>query len=209
MRELELLLRGLIAGLIIAVPVGPVNVLCVHRTVEKGWRSGIVSGLGAAAGDALYGAVAGFSIQFVIQWLIREEFWIRVVGGLLLVLIGASYLVRRPRAFEKKKDNGGDESDFTSTFLLNLTNPTVVLSFLAVLAALGLGEQDEIRLGVFLVTGIFCGSMAWWIVLATVVNHYRDRFNSRVMCWTNRVAGLAIGAFGVATFLTGLKHSSH
>ena len=69
MKELELLIRGLIAGLIIAAPVGPVNVLCMHRTLLNGWRAGVISGLGAASADGIYGAIAGFSISFIINFL--------------------------------------------------------------------------------------------------------------------------------------------
>src|SRR5208283_2588501 len=89
--DLELPIRGLAAGLIIAAPVGPVNLLCIRRTLEKGWKSGMVSGLGAALADTLYGAIAGFSITLAIQFLIREEFWIRLVGGFLLMVIGVVY----------------------------------------------------------------------------------------------------------------------
>jgi threonine/homoserine/homoserine lactone efflux protein len=85
-----------------------------------------------------------------------------------------------------------------STFLLTLTNPTTVLSFLALLAALGMGNQRQWWLTVFLVVGIFCGSMAWWIVLSSIVNHFRGRLNDRILLLMNRFAGLAIGGFGVA-----------
>src|SRR6266566_9999761 len=91
MKGLDLFVRGLLAGLFIAVPVGPVNVLCISRTLRKGWRAGLVSGLGAATADALYGAIAGFSINFIIQLLIREEFWIRLIGGSFLVVVGLLY----------------------------------------------------------------------------------------------------------------------
>src|SRR5258707_9608974 len=92
---LWLLSKGLIAGLAIAVPVGPVNVLCASRTLSKGRTSGLTSGLGAATADALYGGIAGFSITFIIDFLEREEFWIRVIGGILLVGIGIIY-IRKP-----------------------------------------------------------------------------------------------------------------
>src|SRR5580693_4772009 len=95
---LELFVRGVLAGLFIAAPVGPVNVLCISRTLTKGWKSGLISGLGAAAADTLYGCIAGFSITFVIQFLIREEFWIRLFGGILLVLIGIRYYFKQPQS---------------------------------------------------------------------------------------------------------------
>jgi threonine/homoserine/homoserine lactone efflux protein len=200
MHALELLIRGLLAGLIIAVPVGPVNVLCMHRTILKGWKSGVISGFGAASADVIYGAVAGFSISFIINFLERELFWIRLVGGILLVAIGTWYFFKNPGSFESSAEESAT-SNFRSTFLLTLTNPTTVLSFLAVLAALGMAQHRQWWLTGFLVAGIFCGSMLWWIVLAGIVNRFRSRVNDRGLRWMNRIAGLAMGAFGVASFL--------
>ena len=170
MREVELLIGGIVVGLTIAVPVGPVNILCIHRTLQGGWRSGVISGLGAAAADMLYGGVAGFSITLVVQFLIREQFWIRFFGGILLVVIGLSYFFKRPEPLNAKSKSARTRySDMRSTFLLTLTNPTTVLSFLALLAALGLGDQRQWWLTMFLVGGIFCGSMVWWILLGSTV----------------------------------------
>ena len=202
MREVQLLLGGFIVGLMIAVPVGPVNILCIHRTIASGWKSGVISGLGAAAADMLYGGIAGFSITLVVRFLVREQYWIRFFGGILLLVIGALYFFKRPGPLHAHKpERGSAYSDMRSTFLLTLTNPTTVLSFLALLAALGMGNQRQWWLTVFLVGGIFCGSMAWWIALGSIVNCFRDRFNDRVLLLMNRFAGLAIAGFGVAAFV--------
>jgi threonine/homoserine/homoserine lactone efflux protein len=202
MRAIELLIGGIIVGLMIAMPVGPVNILCIRRTIGAGWRSGVISGVGAAVADMLYGGIAGFSITLVIQFLVREQFWIRLFGGILLVGIGIWYFFKRPVALDARlQDRGSAYSDIRSAFLLTLTNPTTVLSFVALLAALGMGAQRLWWLTVFLVGGIFCGSMMWWIVLSVIVNHFRDRFNDRLLLLMNRFAGVAIGGFGVATFV--------
>jgi threonine/homoserine/homoserine lactone efflux protein len=202
MREVDLLIRGIIVGLMIAIPVGPVNILCIHRTIEAGWKSGVISGLGAAAADMLYGGVAGFSITLIVQFVVREQFWIRFFGGILLVVIGIFYFFKRPQPLNAQtEDRESALSDMRSTFLLTMTNPTTVLSFLAILAALGLGNQRQWWLTLFLVGGIFCGSMVWWIVLSSIVNRFRGRFNDRALLWMNRIAGIAIGAFGVAAFV--------
>jgi threonine/homoserine/homoserine lactone efflux protein len=203
----ELLVRGLLAGLFIAAPVGPVNVLCISRTLAKGWKSGLLSGFGAATADTLYGCIAGFSITFVIQFLLREEFWIRLIGGILLVLIGVFYYFKRPQSLSAQKQGRADDSDYVSTLLLTLTNPTTVLSFLAILATLGMKEDRASWLTLLLVLGIFCGSMLWWIVLVTIVNRVRDRIDDRAMVWMNRVAGVAIGGFGVVTFVLSRVHA--
>jgi threonine/homoserine/homoserine lactone efflux protein len=204
MTAAELALRGVIAGVAISAPVGPVNVLCVSRTLTKGRVAGIVSGLGAAAADTLYGSVAGFSISFVIAWLERELFWIRLVGGLLLIAIGVVYYVKRPKTLSETRGESTG-SDLVSTFLLTLTNPTTILSFLAVLALLGLGEHRPWTLTTFLVSGIFAGAMLWWTILASISSYFRDRMNDRALVWMNRVAAFAIGAFGLVTIGLAVK----
>jgi threonine/homoserine/homoserine lactone efflux protein len=205
MKALELLLRGIAAGLAISAPVGPVNVYCISRTLTKGKLAGLVAGLGAAVVDTFYGAIAGFSISLVIGFLIREQFWLRLVGGILLMAIGIVYYALPPKTLSRE-DNSTGESDFVTAFLMTLTNPTTVLSFLAVLAALDLGGHRPARLTLVLVGGIFAGSMCWWTILATVANHFRDRFDDRAMLWMNRIAGVAIGTFGLATMLLSRVH---
>ncbi len=181
------------------------NVLCVSRTLSRGRAGGIVSGLGAAAADTIYGSIAGFSISFIISWLLKELIWIRLVGGLLLIAIGAVYYRKRPKSLQEisRKDSTG--SDVATTFLLTLTNPTTVLSFLAVLAVLGLAEHRPWHLTIFLIAGIFAGAMMWWTTLALVSGHFRDRFNDRGVVWMNRIAACAIGAFGLITIGLALK----
>jgi threonine/homoserine/homoserine lactone efflux protein len=205
MLDYELPIRGIATGLIIAAPVGPVNVLCIQRTLGKGWKSGLVSGLGAAVADTIYGSVAAFSITLVIDFLLREQFWIRVLGGFLLIAIGVLYYFRKPKTLQQGKEEA-THSDFVSTFLLTLTNPTTVLSFIAVLATMGMKEQRSAGLTALLVAGIFLGSMMWWTILTVSVGALRSRINDHTMVWMNRVAGLAIGGFGVVNIILGETH---
>ncbi len=198
-------LRGIAAGLMIAAPVGPVNVLCIQRSIQKGWRSGIVSGLGAALVDTFYGGIAGFSISLVIEFLIKEQFWIRLIGGFLLIAIGAVYYFRKPRSLESD-GRSSEQFDFISALLLTATNPTTVLSFLAILAMLGMGQHQPLWQTSLLVGGIFLGSMSWWIILAGGANLLRDKVDDHTMLWLNRIGGLAIAAFGLINILLSHRH---
>ncbi len=203
--EFSLPLRGIAAGLMIAAPVGPVNVLCIQRSLQKGWKSGLVSGFGAALVDTLYGGIAGFSISLVIEFLIREQNWIRLIGGFLLIAIGVIYYFRKPRSIESGP-RGAEHSDFVSAFLLTATNPTTVLSFLAILAMLGQGQHQPVWQTSLLVGGIFFGSMSWWIVLTGGASLLRDKVGDQSMRWLNRIGGLAIGAFGLFNILLSQRH---
>jgi threonine/homoserine/homoserine lactone efflux protein len=208
--ELELPLRGVAAGLIIAAPVGPVNVFCLQKTLENGSKAGILSGLGAALADMLYGTVAGFGISLVIRFLIGEEFWIRLVGGIALMVVGAVYYRKPPVSLNggPKCDDASVHSDLVSAFLLTAANPTTVLSFLAVLASLGLGSGRATWQTCLLIAGIFSGSMMWWLILVSAASLLRDRVNESVMRGMNRVAGVAIGCFGLVNVVLsrGYRH---
>lgn len=204
MQDWEALLKGLAAGLAISASVGPVNVLCLSRTLTKGRKAGLISGFGAATADTMYGAIAGFSVQWVLGFLLREENWIRLFGGILLIALGVFYYLRRPKGLRETRQEKTTQSDWVSAFFLNLTNPTTVLSFMAVLTALGFTERTWWQ-GLTLVLGIFAGAMLWWTVLAAVVDHFRDQLSDGFTVWMNRVAGVAIGGFGVVTLA--LSHS--
>lgn len=205
MSEFDVLLKGIVAGLLISAPVGPVNVLCISQTLEKGFRAGLLSGLGAATADTFYGAMAGFSVEFVIGFLIREESRLRLFGGILLIAIGVYYCFRTPRGLTRNKrvdpahSEGPTHSDYVSALLLNLTNPTTVLSFLAVLTALGLDHHKPWWESLTLVAGILAGAMLWWVSVAAVARRFRGRLTDRAMVWMNRAAGIAIGGFGLVT----------
>lgn len=199
MIQLELLLRGAVAGIAISAPVGPVNVLCASRTLTGGKAKGILSGFGAAVADTIYGSVAGFSISFIINWLLKQLFWIRLIGGMLLITIGVIYYFKRPKSLQEISSDESMGSDFATSFLLTLTNPTTILSFLGVLAVLGLGHRRPWTLTIFLVLGIFAGAMIWWTILAFIAGHFRDRFNDRSVVWMNRIAAGAISLFGLIT----------
>lgn len=199
MDDFNVLLKGILAGMIISVPVGPVNVLCASRALVKGRKAGVISGLGAATADTIYGAIAGFSIQFVISFLTREQFWIRLFGGILLIAIGLRYFFRSPRSLKEVEREAEAHSDYVTALLLNLTNPTTVLSFLAVLTALGLHRHRSLAHSLTLVAGIFVGAMLWWICLAWIACRFRDRLNDHALMLMNRVAGVAIAGFGLVT----------
>jgi len=199
-------IRGIAAGLLVAAPVGPVNVLCIQRSLQKGWRAGIVSGLGAALVDTFYGGIAGFSISLIIQFLLREQTWIRLIGGILLIGIGIFYYNKPPLSIKSEKKENSDGSDLISTFLLTATNPTTILSFLAILAMLGLGVRRPLWETSLLVGGIFVGSMTWWIVLAGGAHMLRGKITEDTMRWLNRVGGVAIGAFGIVNIIFSRLH---
>ncbi len=194
-------LKGLIIGFSIAAPVGPIGILCMRRTLSNGRIAGFVSGLGAATADAFYGCVAGFGLTFISNFLINQQFSLRIIGGAFLCYLGIKTFMAVPVDKEMTADGNGLITGYATTFFLTLTNPLTIISFAAVFAGLGLGETDGDYLSAgLLVAGVFIGSAMWWLALSTGVAVFRGRFTDRGLQWVNRLAGVIIAAFGVAAF---------
>lgn len=190
--------QGIVIGFSIAAPVGPIGVLCIRRTLAEGRAAGLLTGLGAATADALYGAIAAFGLSVVTSFLVGQQGWIRWIGGAFLVWLGIRTFLARNAERAAEARGKGLGGAFLSTFVLTLTNPMTILSFVAVFAGFGLGVQARgIASATTLVAGVFLGSAAWWLLLSGLVSLMRERVSARALAWVNRVSGVVITAFGV------------
>ena len=201
--DANLFTRGLLLGVSIAAPVGPIGVLCIRRTLGDGILHGVVSGLGTASADAIYGCVAAFGVTAVSDFLLGSQFWLRLVGGLFLLYLGCATFRSVPAheaARAGKVRSGGLAGAYASAFFLTLTNPMTIVSFAAVFAGLGLGSAPGSRASAaLLVFGVFTGSMLWWLFLSGLVHLLRSKVDHSRFVWVNRFSGLVIAAFGVAS----------
>jgi threonine/homoserine/homoserine lactone efflux protein len=196
-------LKGIVVGAVIAVPVGPVGILCLHRTIFEGRLSGLVSGLGAATADALFGAIAAFGLTFVSDWLFGYETWLRAAGGIYLLYIGGSALTTEVR--DRIAEQSNPETlfrDFASAFALTITNPVTILVFLAIFAALGLGTQATLVDASILVLGVWVGSFVWWLGLSLGIGLFRRAIEPRHLAWISRASGIILFATGAALLAT-------
>lgn len=196
--HLDFFLRGLVIGFSIAVPVGPIGILCIQRTLMQGRWIGLLTGLGAATADAVYGSLAGFGLTAISGILVAQVLWFRLIGGAFLCYLGIKTFLAKPadRAAIAQGDNPGQA--YLSTVFLTLTNPATILSFVAVFAGLGLVNTggDFLTAGI-LVLGVFVGSALWWIMLSSMVSLTRSRFNLQTLQWLNRISGLILLIFGI------------
>jgi threonine/homoserine/homoserine lactone efflux protein len=192
------LVRGLVVGFAIAAPVGPIGLLCIQRTLARGRRAGLVSGLGAASADAVYGFVAAFGLTLVATFLVDQRPWLGLGGGLFLVYLGIRTFRSGPSEAVAQAESGrGLLRDYASTFALTITNPVTILSFVAIFSGAGLAVQaGGAGAAATMVLGVFLGSAAWWLLLSGLVSLGRSRVDGRALRWINRGAGLVIGAFG-------------
>jgi threonine/homoserine/homoserine lactone efflux protein len=202
MDQIVFLAKGAAIGLAIAAPVGPIGVLCIRRSLNDGLLAGLVSGLGAALADAVYGAVAGFGLTSLSLFLLDYQAAIRGLGGAALLVIGLRILRAEAPAADAPA-GGGDRlaGAFVSCFLLTLTNPTTILSFLAIFAGLGLAERvRDYGSASLLVAGVLLGSALWWLVLSGGVSLVRHRLSRAALVWINRLSAAVILIFGLLAF---------
>ncbi|OGT51936.1 MAG: lysine transporter LysE [Gammaproteobacteria bacterium RIFCSPHIGHO2_12_FULL_42_13] len=197
---LELLLKGLIIGFAIAAPVGPIGILCIQRSLHNGFKVGLMTGMGAALADGTYGLIAGFGLTAISSLLVTHQFWIRVIGGLFLLYLGLKLIIKPTQ--ESKSAGKADKSPWHAcgtTYLLTLTNPATILSFVAVFAGLGLGTTNpDFIQAIILVTGIVIGSAIWWLFLSGGVAFIlHKRISPSFMQAINWISGGIIFAFGL------------
>ncbi len=201
--SISFFLRGLIIGFSIAAPVGPIGLLCIRRTLAEGKASGLISGMGAATADAIYGCIAGFGLTFISNILIQQQEWLRLIGGLFLCFLGLKIFFASPAKKEASIRGNGLLGAYTSTFFLTATNPMTILSFAGIFAGLGVGStRGNYISAVILVLGVFLGSALWWLILSRVVGMISTKVDPRRLRWVNRISGVIITVFGFLSLLS-------
>jgi threonine/homoserine/homoserine lactone efflux protein len=197
--------RGWLIGLSIAAVVGPMSVLCMQRTLNRGLRYGLVSGLGIATADGCYGFLAAFGLTVITLFLVREQVWIRLVGGVFLCYLGIRTILTKP-ASKAAEATRADSlvTAYISTLLLTLTNPLTILSFVAIFAGIGASSSNNgsILPPLLVVCGVFTGSCCWWLLLTSAISLLRRRFTPTWLQWINRVSGVVIAIFGIVALVS-------
>ncbi|MGA1411409.1 MAG: LysE family translocator [Prochlorotrichaceae cyanobacterium] len=215
MDDLWIMVKGIVIGLAIAAPVGPIGILCMRQTLTYGWQVGMATGLGAASADAVYGCIAALGLMAVSQILVAHQIGIRLIGGLFLAYLGGQIFLSLPVASPSSADGADAETEestptalpslwknYSTTFLLTLTNPATILMFLGIFS--GQPQLSSSGQSTLLVLGVFVGSALWWLTLSSVVNFIRQKLSNQILRWINQGSGLVIFGFGVAIVLQAL-----
>ncbi len=201
--EASFFVRGLLIGLSIAATVGPMSVLCIQRTINKGQLYGLVSGLGIATADAVYGGIAAFGVTLIANFLVSQQLWIRLIGGMFLLYLGIKTLLTRPAERAASASANGFVGAYASTFLLTLTNPLTILSFAAIFAGIGVGGASKSYVSATIVVGgVLIGSTLWWCILTGGISLLSSRFTARWLLWINRISGVIIALFGIIALVS-------
>lgn len=201
---ITIFIKGIIVGLLASIPLGPIGVICIQRTINKGKVSGFLSGLGAASADTIFAAIAGFSLTFIINYIEERQIIFQAVGGVVVFLLGIKIFFTNPvkqlRRHKRKKDNLLE--DYLSVLAVTITNPLAVFLFIALFASLGV-VTDNINWAKSLITtsGVFLGAAIWWYILTSLVNIYRRKFRLRQLWWINKISGAAIFTLGAVAII--------
>jgi threonine/homoserine/homoserine lactone efflux protein len=197
-----LILSGLVIGVAVAAPIGPVNLICIRRTLKYGMLNGFVSGAGAAVGDGVFAIIAAFGVTAVITFVAAYSGWLQLVGGVFLLGLGMRTWFDHPHLNDKLPEGSlGDLLPVISvTFFLTITNPATMLGFIAIFGGVAdftIGTENYMRAGL-LVASVIAGSVLWWAAITGFVSLFRDKMTDNGLEILNKVSAVIIVVFGAA-----------
>jgi len=201
---LTLLAKGILIGLLVSVPLGPIGVLVIQRTVNKSRMAGLLSGMGAALSDTVYAITAGFSLTFVIDFIRLHEMLFQSIGALVVLALGIQIFFKNPvKDLRRNRLRGNTHfQDIISSFLITFSNPLTVFVFLAVFTSSGVAVSlEQPYHSFFVILGIFLGAFIWWFSLSGIVSLFRHKINLRILWWINKTAGAIIILFVLITVI--------
>lgn len=189
---IEFFCKSFIVGVLISIPIGPVALVCIKKTIDYGIKIGIISGLGSATADFFYAAIVGFGLTYVSNFFIEHQFYLQLAGAIFLLYLGVKSLIHQSKTPER---NGQRNlvRDFMATFLLSLSNPFTLLIIITLLAGLGVGDYSTTSWNDFAVPcGIFTGELTWWVILVITADYVERRLGSRIIPLVNRISGITL-----------------
>ena len=200
----SLLWEGFIIGIAVSIPLGPLGMLCIKRTVNKNWKSGFISGLGIATSDVFYAIIAGFSLTMIIDFVRSYEIYFKIFGATMVVLLGLYIFMSNPaKDLQKFKRKGASYlQDFLTAFLLTISNPLSVFIFIAIFTSYSLVLQLSQPLEALLIIGgIFAGGASWWFILTGLANLFKHKLTINTLWWANKIIGLGVILIAVGLFI--------
>ena len=201
------IVKGFVVGLCASAPVGPIAILVIQKTLNKGRYAGFVSGLGATIVDTTYATVALFALAFAQQLIEKHENLILLAGGLILAIIGVSMALSNPL---RRKMKGDDKStisskDFLQAMLMGISNPMAIFVMFALFAFFGVAEETPRDWNVApIILSVSGGSVTYWFLVSWALSRFRDRFNLRTILWISRVMGAIVIIIGIVLIGQGL-----
>lgn len=206
---IDTVIKGIIIGLFISIPLGPIGMLCIQRTLSRGRKFGIATGLGATTSDLLYTLVTLFFLSFVIDVIEEHEALIQIGGGLVLIGFGLFTYGNHPRTQPQPHEKTSNNlfSDYITSMALTLSNPLVLFVLIALFARFEfISEDTTLFVTIWGILSILLGALLWWSMLTFMVSKFRSKLNRRGLRIINQITGLVIiGIGGVGIILALIK----
>jgi threonine/homoserine/homoserine lactone efflux protein len=194
----NLILKGFFIGFVIAVPIGPIGILCVRRAISQSPAIGLFSGLGASTADLLYSWVAIFGLALISDFLVSQQFYLKLISGVAFGYLGIKIFVAKPFVGIVTPSKKGFFDAYTSAFLLTLANPSSILIFAVLAAGVGINAIESYLEQAVLITGIFIGSAFWALLISGSAKLVIKKINQKLLVWASRISGTVIFMYGLA-----------
>ena len=194
---------GAVIGVLVAAPVGPVNVICIQRAIRKGALEGFLVGMGAAAGDTLFATVAAFGLSSISAMLLTIERWLAFGGALILLVMGIVTWRSHPHLTDPVPRARDIFRGIVATFALTISNPLTALGFIALFTSVGFTRTDSAGDAATIVAGVFLGSALWWLVICRIAQMVRGRLSDHHLTLINRGSAILIWAFAAWALVKG------
>jgi threonine/homoserine/homoserine lactone efflux protein len=198
--------KGLLIGIIMAAPVGPLSILCIRRSLVRGHHAGIATALGIALADGFYAFITALGLGAISSFIIDKKEIFYIIGGILLVFLGIRTLTAPPILHSQPLKSKGFFITLIQTMFLTLTNPMTIFTFATIAAFLGFEGYTHDRFQAVLISfGVFCGSALWFLMLSTLVAYYRKQLTPFIVT-VNKISGSILIAFGILFIFQALKN---
>ncbi len=192
----------MIIGLTLAVPVGPIALMCIRRSIAEGRFHGIVSGLGVATADSCYAAVTVLGLTAISGFILSQQNIFRILACIILIIVGIKISITVPAEICANVSRGPYIRDYLSMLAIAIANPLTLIFFATVLPGFGVVFPPTSPFAaVTFVFGVFCGSALWWIILCGSLASVRSWISTHHLRLINRISGMVIAAFGIAVLL--------
>ena len=193
-------LRGVLIGLLFGIPAGVVGAMTVQRTWNYGMKAGLLTGLGSSVADCIYASIGAFGLTVISDFLLKYQIVINLAGGGLILFMGLRLLFGKGEQKEVPSVSGRIRM-FLSSFLVGITNPAAILTFLFAFSYFGISGETNLLQGMWLVGGVFLGTYFWWGILSAAVNIMKNRQKKDRFQTMNRIFGVILCLFSMVVFI--------
>lgn len=196
-------IKGIFIGLLFGMPIGAVGTMTVHRTIRYGFKAGLMTGLGSSTADCFYACIGVLGLTFISDFLLKHQRFIHLIGSSLILAMGIQLFICKEQriSLQSRRQITNGIKMFLSSFVIGITNPAAILTFLFAFSYFGISSGENQSLGIWLVCGVFIGTYIWWIMLSAAVFIIKKKTGNRSFRYMNKIFGTVLILFGMIVFI--------